>query len=66
MKKFINNPDLCVDDALCGLIAVNPGLQILDGYRVIIRADVEHIIQAGNVTLLSGGGSGHEPAHAGI
>ncbi|KFV08273.1 Bifunctional ATP-dependent dihydroxyacetone kinase/FAD-AMP lyase (cyclizing), partial [Tauraco erythrolophus] len=49
--------------ALAGLVACNPGLRLLQGHRVVLRADLEAI--RGRVALLSGGGSGHEPAHAG-
>jgi dihydroxyacetone kinase len=55
----------CVDECLAGVVAVNPGLQILVGHRVIIRADIDKVKAAGKVTILCGGGSGHEPAHAG-
>ncbi|XP_064621680.1 triokinase/FMN cyclase-like isoform X2 [Lineus longissimus] len=64
-KKFINSVDRCVDECLAGVVAVNPGLQILEGHRVIIRADIDQVKAAGKVTILCGGGSGHEPAHAG-
>ena len=60
-KKLINSPEQVVEDCLQGLTAVNPGLRILQGHRVIVRADVP----GDKVTLVSGGGSGHEPAHAG-
>ena len=64
-KKLINDAHQVVDDCLQGLVAVNPGLQILEGHRVIVRRDIEEVKAAGKVTLLSGGGSGHEPTHAG-
>lgn len=53
----------CADDALAGLVACNPNLQLLHGYRVALRSDLDSL--RGQVALLSGGGSGHEPAHAG-
>lgn len=53
----------CADDALAGLVACNPNLQLLQGYRVALRSDLDSL--KGRVALLSGGGSGHEPAHAG-
>ncbi|GCC29157.1 triokinase/FMN cyclase isoform X2 [Chiloscyllium punctatum] len=62
-KKLINSVENCVDDALDGLVACNVGMQLLQGHRVIIRADLKNM--KGKVALLSGGGSGHEPAHAG-
>nr|KAF6275630.1 triokinase and FMN cyclase [Myotis myotis] len=54
----------CADDALAGLVACNPNLQLLQGYRVVLRSDLDSL--KGQVALLSGGGSGHEPAHAGF
>ncbi|KQK73596.1 hypothetical protein AAES_165504 [Amazona aestiva] len=62
-KKLVNSVSGCADDALAGLVACNPGLQLLQGHRVALRADLVAI--RGRVALLSGGGSGHEPAHAG-
>ena len=65
-KKLINNPRDVVDEALEGVVAANPGLNVLKGHCVIIREDVEELRKEGKVTLISGGGSGHEPAHAGF
>uniref|UniRef100_A0A8C5Q3U7 Triokinase/FMN cyclase n=1 Tax=Leptobrachium leishanense TaxID=445787 RepID=A0A8C5Q3U7_9ANUR len=62
-KKLLNSVPGCVDDALRGLTSCCPGLRVLQGHRVVLRADLEKI--KGRVALLSGGGSGHEPAHAG-
>ncbi|XP_005988046.1 triokinase/FMN cyclase isoform X1 [Latimeria chalumnae] len=62
-KKLLNSVDGCVDDALEGMVICNPGLQLLAGHRVILRSDHANI--KGKVALLAGGGSGHEPAHAG-
>ena len=64
-KKLVNSVDKCVDECLAGLVAVNPGLGLLSGHRVVVRTDINDVIKSGKVTLLSGGGSGHEPAHAG-
>lgn len=65
-KKLINSVDSCVDEALEGLVIVNPGLRVLQGHRVVVRQDIEDVIRGGKVTLLCGGGSGHEPAHGGL
>ncbi|CAI9594639.1 unnamed protein product, partial [Staurois parvus] len=62
-KKLLNSVSGCVDDVLLGLASCNPDLKVLEGHRVILRADLSNI--KGRVALLSGGGSGHEPAHAG-
>lgn len=62
-KKMVNSVEGCADDALAGLVACNPDLQLLQGHRVALRSDLDSL--KGRVALLSGGGSGHEPAHAG-
>ncbi|NXO25625.1 TKFC cyclase, partial [Cisticola juncidis] len=62
-KKLVTTVAGCADDAVAGLVACNPGLRRLQGHRVVLRSDLAAI--RGRVALLSGGGSGHEPAHAG-
>ncbi|XP_061664077.1 triokinase/FMN cyclase isoform X2 [Syngnathoides biaculeatus] len=62
-KKLINAAENCVDEALCGLARASGGLSLLRGHRVVLRSDLDPL--RGKVALLSGGGSGHEPAHAG-
>ncbi|XP_015677263.1 triokinase/FMN cyclase [Protobothrops mucrosquamatus] len=62
-KKLVNTILSCADDSLAGIVACNPNLQLLNGHRVALRSDLENI--EGKVALISGGGSGHEPAHAG-
>ncbi|NWX53953.1 TKFC cyclase, partial [Promerops cafer] len=62
-KKLVTTVSGCADDAVAGLVACNPGLRLLQGHRVVLREDLPAI--RGRVALLSGGGSGHEPAHAG-
>ncbi|NRQ33987.1 dihydroxyacetone kinase subunit DhaK [Nonomuraea sp. NN258] len=61
MKKLINAADTVVDDALNGLAAAHPGLRVSG--RVVYRAAGP---RPGKVGLVSGGGSGHEPLHAGF
>ncbi|MGN9780327.1 dihydroxyacetone kinase subunit DhaK [Nonomuraea sp. ZG12] len=61
MKKLINTADSVVEDALTGLAAAHPALRVRD--RVVYRADGP---RPGKVALVSGGGSGHEPLHAGF
>ncbi|XP_062973060.1 triokinase/FMN cyclase isoform X2 [Elgaria multicarinata webbii] len=62
-KKLVNTVMGCADDSLAGIVACNPHLQLLHGHRVALRSDLENV--EGKVALISGGGSGHEPAHAG-
>uniref|UniRef100_A0A3Q1GJM6 Triokinase/FMN cyclase n=1 Tax=Acanthochromis polyacanthus TaxID=80966 RepID=A0A3Q1GJM6_9TELE len=62
-KKLINSVDSCVDEALWGLVRASGGLSLLTGHRVVVRSDLQSL--KGKVALLSGGGSGHEPAHGG-
>jgi dihydroxyacetone kinase len=65
MKKIINSVTNVVLDALEGQLLANPNLKRVAGFNILVRADIEEYKQR-NVTLLSGGGSGHEPAHAGF
>ncbi|MEJ6747366.1 MAG: dihydroxyacetone kinase subunit DhaK [Yoonia sp.] len=66
MKQFINAKQDMVTEAIDGTIAASGGsLTRLDGYphiRVVVRANWDK----SRVALVSGGGSGHEPAHAGF
>jgi dihydroxyacetone kinase len=66
MAQFINRREDVVTEAIDGLLAASGGtLARLDGYphiRVVIRSDWDK----SKVALVSGGGSGHEPAHAGF
>ncbi len=61
MKKLINDPAAVVTEMLEGLVRLSPGLALLEGQTVVVRAGGP----ATGVALISGGGAGHEPAHAG-
>ncbi|KAJ3226518.1 hypothetical protein HK099_004694 [Clydaea vesicula] len=63
--KFYNDATTVVDEALNGLINTNPMLSLLRKHRVIYRSDIA-AVRDHEVTLISGGGSGHEPSHAGF
>jgi phosphoenolpyruvate---glycerone phosphotransferase subunit DhaK len=63
MKKLINDPADVVADALRGLAAAHPELRVQHEDRVVFRGDAP---VRGKVGLVSGGGSGHEPMHAGF
>ena len=63
MKKIINEPTQVVDEMLQGLSFMHDDLvERLDGFDVIVRK----VEKTGKVGLISGGGSGHEPSHAGF
>ncbi|GIN84812.1 dihydroxyacetone kinase subunit DhaK [Heyndrickxia sporothermodurans] len=63
MKKIINDPDQVVQDMLKGLISAYPNhLKQIKGTTVIARKEAP---VPNKVGMISGGGSGHEPAHAG-
>jgi dihydroxyacetone kinase len=64
MKKFINRPEDVVEEMLEGLLLLNAGSSRLAGHKVIVQADAKRVRDQ-QVAIISGGGSGHEPAHAG-
>ena len=61
MKKIINNPNDVVSECLKGMELAHPALKYSPSLEVISRK--EKI--PGKVGVISGGGSGHEPAHGG-
>ncbi|MFE2219690.1 dihydroxyacetone kinase subunit DhaK [Streptomyces canus] len=63
MKMLINSPESVVADALWGVAAAHPELNVDVERRVVVRRDAR---EGGRVGLVSGGGSGHEPLHAGF
>jgi len=63
MKKFINDPDDVVREALAGMAAAHPELRVDLDEQIVVRAGAP---KRGKVGLVSGGGSGHEPLHAGF
>ncbi|GAB1381442.1 dihydroxyacetone kinase family protein [Pararhodobacter aggregans] len=65
MKKLINEVKDVVPQALAGLVATSNGLRLIEGTTIVVRADLDALRASGKVALISGGGSGHEPAHAG-
>ncbi|CAL1539418.1 unnamed protein product [Lymnaea stagnalis] len=64
-KKLINKVLDCERECNEGLVAVNPGISLVEGQTVVVRTDVRDVVSRGKVVLISGGGSGHEPGHAG-
>lgn len=62
MKKIINQPETLVREMCNGLVLAHPNLAFNSKYKTIQKKE----INKEKVTLISGGGSGHEPAHAGF
>lgn len=60
---LINVPETVVADALRGMADAHPELTVDVENRVVLRRDAP---VAGQVALVSGGGSGHEPLHGGF
>src|ERR1700722_8298138 len=63
MKKFINSPQTFLGESLDGFAAAHADLVVLGADRKFVRRKA---IKPGKVALISGGGSGHEPLHAGF
>lgn len=62
MKKIMNKPETLVREMCRGLVLAHPELEFNSKYKIIKKKE----INSNKVTLISGGGSGHEPAHAGF
>ena len=60
-RQLLNNATDVVEEMLHGVTLTNPAVRQLEGYNVIVRADIDR----SKVAIVSGGGSGHEPSHAG-
>lgn len=62
MKKIINKPETVVMEMCNGMTIAHPELEFIRKYKVMKKKN----INKNKVSLISGGGSGHEPAHAGF
>jgi len=63
MKKLINDAETVVDEMLDGMVAAYPdSVRRLPDTQVLVRDDAP---VDDKVAVVSGGGSGHEPTHAG-
>mmetsp|Transcript_40562 Transcript_40562/g.114884 ORF Transcript_40562/g.114884 Transcript_40562/m.114884 type:complete len:583 (+) Transcript_40562:229-1977(+) len=65
-KKLINSPGDVVEEMVEGLLLSHPNLIRLERHHVLLRRDYAAVRARQQVALVTGGGSGHEPAHAGF
>src|SRR5437667_1336291 len=63
MKKLINGADTVLEESLDGFAAAHADILLLGAERKFVR---RRALKPGKVALISGGGSGHEPLHAGF
>src|SRR5436309_14653430 len=63
MKKLINSTDTILEESLDGFAAAHSDIVLLGAERKFVR---RKRLTPGKVALVSGGGSGHEPLHAGF
>ena len=63
MKKLINHVDHVLAESLDGFAAAHADIVTLGAARQFVR---RRTLKPGKVALISGGGSGHEPLHAGF
>lgn len=63
MKKFINSPDTILSESLAGFCAAHGDIVTMGEEGKFVRRAT---VKPGKVALISGGGSGHEPLHAGF
>merc|ERR1712093_717250 len=61
-KHVVNDPRQLVNESLAGLARLNSKVKVDSEFRVVYRKEVPQ----DQVAIISGGGSGHEPAHAGF
>ena len=62
MKKIMNTPETFVYDMCHGLAKAHPHLEFVEKFKIVKKKEIDE----NKVSLISGGGSGHEPAHAGF
>lgn len=62
MKKIMNTPETFVYDMCHGIAKAHPELEFVEKFKIVKKKEINQ----DKVSLISGGGSGHEPAHAGF
>src|ERR1700731_2919085 len=63
MKKFLNSPQTLLDESFDGFVAAHAEIIVAGEERKFVR---RRTLKPGKGALVSGGGSGHEPLHAGF
>ena len=63
MQKFINNPDTLTEEMLQGLVLANRDIVSLELGKLVVN---KKLAEADRVTIVTLGGSGHEPALCGF
>ena len=63
MKKILNSPETVLEESLDGFVAAHADIVAVGEDRKFVR---RKSLTPGKVALISGGGSGHEPLHAGF
>ena len=63
MKKFLNSPQTLLEESFDGFVAAHADIIVACEERKFLR---RRTLKPGKVALISGGGSGHEPLHAGF
>lgn len=61
MKKLLNQPEHLIDEMGAGIALTYPNLNFNQRFHFFVT----RALNPDHVTIMSGGGSGHEPAHAG-
>ena len=66
-EYLLNGVESAVSDMLEGMALGNPSVSVLAGHKVLVDGARlrDAALREGTVAVISGGGSGHEPAHAG-
>lgn len=64
-KKLINSPASVVPDAVEGLLLTDSRLIRVSNLNIVVRRDINESKEK-YVSIIAGGGAGHEPAHAGF
>ncbi|MFI3201534.1 MAG: dihydroxyacetone kinase subunit DhaK [Eubacteriales bacterium] len=62
MKKIMNKPEDVVLEMCNGIASAHPEIEFIEKFKILKKKE----INPNKVSLISGGGSGHEPAHAGF